>query len=35
VDAQLYDFDKEMENIGFEISPDKEKRLGLRLTFNF
>lgn len=35
VDAQLYDFDKEMKNIGFEISPDKEKRLGLRLTFNF
>jgi len=35
VDAQLYDFDKEMENIGFEIYPDKEKRLGFRLTFNF
>ena len=35
VDAQLYDFDKEMDNIGFEIYPDKEKRLGLRLTFNF
>ena len=35
VDAQLYDFDKEMENIGFEIYPDNEKRLSLKLSFNF
>lgn len=35
VDAQLYDFDKDMENIGFKIYPDKEKRLSLKLSFNF
>jgi hypothetical protein len=35
VDAQLYDFDKEMENIGFEIYPDKEKGLSCKLSFNF
>ena len=35
VDAQLYDFDREMENIGFEIYPDKEKGLSFKLSFNF
>ena len=34
VDAQLYDFDKEMERIGLEIYPDKEKGLSLKLSFN-
>ena len=35
VDAQLYDFDKEMENIGLQIYPDKEKGLSLKLSFSF
>jgi hypothetical protein len=35
VDAQLYDFDKEMENIGLEIYPNKEKGLSLKFSFNF
>ncbi|HVP35357.1 MAG TPA: DUF5683 domain-containing protein [Terriglobales bacterium] len=35
VDAQLYDFDREMKNIGLEIHPEKDKRLGLRFSFNF
>ena len=35
VDAQLYDFDREMENIGLEMHPGKDKRLGLRFSFNF
>jgi len=35
VDAHLYDFDKEMERIGFEISPDSDGKMSLKLSISF
>ncbi len=35
VDAHLYNFDKEMDEIGLEIHPQTGKELGFKLSFNF
>lgn len=35
VDAHLYNFDKEMKKIGFEIYPELEEGLSLRLSLKF
>ncbi|MDH4222300.1 MAG: DUF5683 domain-containing protein [candidate division Zixibacteria bacterium] len=35
VDAHLYDFDKEMERIGFKVHPHPENELSFRFSINF